>query len=584
MALPDDFIYSLKQNNPIENVIGSYVSLKKQSRDYICLCPFHSEKTPSCHVHPSEGFFHCFGCGAGGDVITFIMKAENLQYIEAVKLLAERAGMPMPEDARNNDFSRQKARILEINRTAARYFNKVLRKDPAGEKGRRYFQMRQLDPKTIIKYGLGYAPDSWHSLSEHLKSEGFTEDEMVAANLCGIGRNGGIYDQFRDRVMFPIIDLRGNVIAFGGRIIDGSGPKYLNSSDTPVFKKSRNLFSLNFAKNSDEKRLILAEGYMDVISINQAGFENVVATLGTALTPDQARLMSQYAEEVIISYDSDGAGQNATHKAINLLSEAGVRTKIIRMEGAKDPDEYIKKFGSLRFKQLLDNSDGAINFELAKCRNDIDMTTDQGRVEYLKKCADVLSSITSPIERDVYISKVAKEQGVSREAVTQQVESIIRRRKNTASKQEWLNIRTFSSEYKNNPDAVKHPAEFKAECGIISFLYKNPDEADNICGRLAPECFINDFNRLVYQKTIEKIKNSADFDIMSLQSEFTADEMGKITAILAKSREIEINRSTAEDYINILLKSYSERTEQQAASDMSDDDFRNFARSMRNNK
>ncbi|MBQ8567778.1 MAG: DNA primase [Oscillospiraceae bacterium] len=584
MALPDDFIYSLKQNNPIENVIGSYVSLKKQSRDYICLCPFHSEKTPSCHVHPSEGFFHCFGCGAGGDVITFIMKAENLQYIEAVKLLAERAGMPMPEDARNNDFSRQKARILEINRSAAKFFNKVLRKDPAGEKGRRYFQMRQLDPKTIIKYGLGYAPDSWHSLSEHLKTEGFTEDEMVAANLCGIGRNGGIYDQFRDRVMFPIIDLRGNVIAFGGRIIDGSGPKYLNSSDTPVFKKSRNLFSLNFAKNSDEKRLILAEGYMDVISINQAGFENVVATLGTALTPEQARLMSQYAEEVIISYDSDGAGQNATHKAINLLSEAGVRTKIIRMEGAKDPDEYIKKFGSLRFKQLLDNSDGAINFELAKCRNDIDMNTDQGRVEYLKKCADVLASITSPIERDVYISKVAKEQGVSREAVTQQVESIIRRRKNTASKQEWLNIRTFSSEYKNNPDAVKHPAEFKAECGIISFLYKNPDETDNISHRLAPECFINDFNRLVYQKIIEKIKNSADFDIMSLQSEFTADEMGKITAILAKSREIEINRSTAEDYINILLKSYSERTEQQPASDMSDDDFRNFARSMRNNK
>ena len=254
------------------------------------------------------------------------------------------------------------------------------------------------------------------------------------------------------------------------------------------------------------------------------------------------------------------------------------------MEGAKDPDEYIKKFGSLRFKQLLDNSDGAINFELAKCRNDIDMNTDQGRVEYLKKCADVLASITSPIERDVYISKVAKEQGVSREAVTQQVESIIRRRKNTASKQEWLNIRTFSSEYKNNPDAVKHPAEFKAECGIISFLYKNPDETDNISHRLAPECFINDFNRLVYQKIIEKIKNSADFDIMSLQSEFTADEMGKITAILVKSREIEINRSTAEDYINILLKSYSERTEQQPASDMSDDDFRNFARSMRNNK
>lgn len=584
MPLPEDFIYSLKQNNPIESVMGSYVTLKKQSRGYVCLCPFHSEKSPSCHVHPSEGYFHCFGCGAGGDVITFIMKAENLEYIEAVKFLAERAGMSMPEDARNNDLSRVKARILEINRCAARYFNHVLMKSPDGEKGRRYFAMRQLSAKTIVKYGLGYAPDDWHMLTNYMKSQGYSEDELLAANLVGSGRNGGTYDQFRDRVMFPIIDLRGNVIAFGGRIIDGSGPKYLNSSDTPVFKKSRNLFSLNFAKNSKEKRLILAEGYMDVISINQAGFENVVATLGTALTPEQARLMSQYAEEVVISYDSDGPGQAATHKAINLLSEAGVKTKIIHMEGAKDPDEYIKKFGSLRFRQLLDKSDGAINFELNKCRDGIDFTSETGKVDYLKKCAEVLSTITSPIERDVYISKVAADQNVSREAVTQQVESMIRRRKSAAGKQEWLNIRTFSQQYRESPDAARHPAEYKAECGLICYLNKNPDEAECISERLSPDDFITDFNRRIYSRMTENLKNSPDFDIMSLQSEFTADEMGKITAILAKNREIDINRSVADDYINTLLRYREEKNENKAAAEMSDDDLRSFAQQLRNKK
>ncbi|MGN0692639.1 MAG: DNA primase, partial [Oscillospiraceae bacterium] len=253
MPLPDDFIYSLKQNNPIETVMSSYVSLKKQGRGYVCLCPFHSEKTPSCHINSAEGYFHCFGCGVGGDVITFVMKAENLAYIEAVKFLAERSGMAMPEEAQNNDISQRKSRILEINRCAARFYNQILTKSPDGEKGRRYFSARELLPKTIIKYGLGYAPDGWHVLSDYMRSQGFSDDELVASNLCGIGKNGSIYDQFRDRVIFPIIDLRGNVIAFGGRIIDGTGPKYLNSSDTLVFKKSYNLFSLNFAKNSDEK-------------------------------------------------------------------------------------------------------------------------------------------------------------------------------------------------------------------------------------------------------------------------------------------------------------------------------------------
>lgn len=583
MAFPDQFILELKQNNPIDSVMSSYVSLKRQGRNSVCLCPFHSEKSPSCVVYhdAADPHFFCFGCGAGGDVITFTMKIENLDYVEAIKFLADRAGMTMPDDAGNSESSRIKARILEINRTAARFFFDTLTHSPKGEKGRRYFAERQLTAATITKYGLGYAADDWHGLETFLRSKGYSEEEMVAANLCGRARNGGLYDQFRDRVMFPIIDLRGNVIAFGGRVIDGEGPKYLNSSDTPVFKKSRNLFSMNFAKKSEEKRLILAEGYMDVIAVNQAGFENVVATLGTALTQEQARLMSQYAEEIIIAYDSDGAGQNATHKAINLLSEVGVRTKIIRMEGAKDPDEYIKKFGALRFKQLLDKSGGAIQFELDKCKVGLDISTDQGKVEYLKKCVNVLADISSPIEREVYIGKIADENKVQKEMLVQQVNGVIKRRINTDKKQEWNEIRTFQNRFKANPDSYRHPKQFKAERGIIAYLAENPEEAEEISARLPAERFTTEFNKKVYEKMLEKIKNSCFYDILSLQSEFTADEMGKITEIAVNSKDVNINRTAVEDFINILL---SDNDNSKKAAEFSDDEFLKYTQSLKNKK
>ncbi|MGN0674983.1 MAG: DNA primase [Oscillospiraceae bacterium] len=581
MAFPDQFILELKQNNPIDSVMSSYVSLIRRGRNCVCLCPFHSEKSPSCTVYLENNSFYCFGCGAGGDVITFIMKIENLDYVEAIKFLADRAGMPMPDDAKNNESTRIKSRVLEINRTAARFFYDTLTRSPDGEKGRRYFSERQLTPSTITKYGLGYAPNDWYRLSNFLRSKGFSEEELITANLCGRGKNGGVFDLFRDRVMFPIIDLRGNVIAFGGRIIDGSGPKYINSSDTPVFKKSRNLFSLNFAKRSEEKRLILAEGYMDVIAINQAGFENVVATLGTALTQEQARLMSQYAEEIIIAYDSDGAGQNATHKAINLLSEVGVRTKIIHMEGAKDPDEYIKKFGALRFKQLLDKSGGALEFELDKCRSGLDISTDDGKIEYLKRCVNVLADITSPIEREVYIGRLADENKVSKEMLLQQVDGIIKRRITKAKSQEWTEIRTFQKQLRTNPDSYRHPKEYKAEAGIISYLANHPDEADYIASQVSPDRFVTDFNKKVYSVMLEKIRNSAFSDILSLQSEFTADEMGKITEIVINSKDVNINRTAVDDFINILISNADNPAD---IKDMSNDDFLKYIQNLKNKK
>lgn len=581
MAFPELFIQELKQNNPIDSVMSSYVSLIRRGRGCVCLCPFHSEKSPSCTLYLENNSFYCFGCGAGGDVITFVMKIENLGYVEAIKFLADRAGMAMPEDSKNDESTRIKSRILEINRIAARYFYDTLTGSPDGEKGRRYFAERQLSPATITKYGLGYAPNGWYNLSNHLHSKGFKDDEIISAFLCGRGKNGGVYDVFRDRVMFPIIDLRGNVIAFGGRTIDGDGPKYLNSSDTPVFKKSRNLFSLNFAKKSEEKRLILAEGYMDVIAINQAGFENVVATLGTALTQEQARLMSQYAEEIIIAYDSDGAGQNATHKAINLLSEVGLRTKIIKMEGAKDPDEYIKKFGALRFKQLLDKSGGAIEFELEKCRAGLDTETDEGRIEYLKRCVNILADITSPIEREVYAGRLAEANRVNKEMIVQQVNGLIRKRQNQSKNKEWTEIRTFQKQMRANPDSYRKPKEYKAEIGIIAYLAANPDEADQISSRIAPEQFATDFNKKVYSVMLEKIKNSAFSDILSLQSEFSADEMGKITEIEVNSKDVNINKTALDDFINILVSSADNS---ESAKNMSDDEFLKYIQNLKRKK
>lgn len=581
MAFPELFIQELKQNNPIDSVMSSYVSLIRRGRGCVCLCPFHSEKSPSCTLYLDNNSFYCFGCGAGGDVITFIMKIENLGYVEAIKFLAERAGMAMPEDAKNNESSRIKSRILEINRTAARFFFDTLTRSPDGEKGRRYFTERQLSAATITKYGLGYAPNSWYGLANHLRSKGFGDDEIISAFLCGRGKNGGVFDIFRDRVMFPIIDLRGNVVAFGGRTVDGDGPKYINSSDTPVFKKSRNLFSLNFAKKSEEKRLILAEGYMDVIAINQAGFENVVATLGTALTQEQARLMSQYAEEIIIAYDSDGAGQNATHKAINLLSEVGLRTKIIHMDGAKDPDEYIKKFGSLRFKQLLDKSGGAIEFELEKCRAGLDTNTDEGRIEYLKRCVNILSDITSPIEREVYAGRLAEANRVNKEMIVQQINGLIKKKMNKSKSKEWTEIRTFQKQMRSNPDSYRKPKEYKAEIGIISYLAANPDEADYISSKVTPEQFATDFNKKVYAVMLEKIKNSAFSDILSLQSEFSADEMGKITEIEVNSKDVNINKTAVDDFINILISSADNSAD---VKNMSNDEFLKYIQELKSKK
>ena len=586
MALPAEFIDRLKAANPIAEVMGSYVNLKRTGRDYICLCPFHNEKTPSCHVHPDKEFFHCFGCGAGGDVITFTMKYNNLDYWEAVKLLADRGGIPLPEDTffRNNQGVDKRKRLYEINKVAARFFFERLKSDE-GKACREYLVRRRLKAQTVQKYGMGFAPNSWSALKTYMLGEGFTEQELIDASLISRSQKNtrNTYDFFVNRAMFPFIDLRGNIVGFGGRALSSEDKrKYLNSKDTQVYQKNKFLFSMNFAKNAavKDKKILLCEGNLDVISLNQAGFENAVATCGTALTPEQVKLISNYADEVIICYDSDEAGQKATRKAINLLNEVGLKTNVIKMEGAKDPDEYINKFGEVKFRHLLDNADGAVNFELNRCKEGLDLETDTGKVDYMKRVYRVLAQIKSPVERDVYISKIANEQGINKVAISQEINYLIFKARKQRQKQQDRDLVNYATRRRDdiNPEASTHYRESVAECGIIYYLYNHPDSCEDILSRLPAEKFVTSFNRRVYQSLTERITNNEDHSVSSFNGEFSPDEVGKITSILENYRNMGIDRNVVNEYIG-LLSDFTEKTP--IKSDMSDDEFLNFANKLK---
>ncbi len=578
MPLPAEFIEQLKAANPIAEVMGSYVTLKRTGRDYVCLCPFHNEKTPSCHVHPDKEFFHCFGCGAGGDVITFIMKYSNLDYWEAVKLLADRGGVDLPQDTYfKSGGTDKRKRLYEMNKTAARFFFERLKSDE-GRACREYlFKTRRLKAETVQKYGMGFAPNSWSALKRYMMGEGYSEQELIDASLISRSQKNtrNTYDFFVNRAMFPFIDLRGNIVGFGGRALSSDDKrKYLNTKDTDVYHKNRFLFSMNFAKNSAAKngKILLCEGNLDVISLNQAGFENAVASCGTALTPEQVKLISNYADEVIICYDSDEAGQKATKKAISILSEAGLKITVIKMTGAKDPDEYINKFGEVKFKHLLDNADGAVNFELNKCRDGLDLDTDLGKIDYMKRVYKVLAQIISPVERDVYISKIANEQGLSKTAISEEINSIIRKNRYAQRKRDDRELVNYASRRRDNfnPEASLHYKESLAECGIIYYLYNHPDFCDEALKLLPPEKFVTSFNRRIYENLLDKIKNNEDHSITSFNGEFSPDEVGKITSILEKYDNMGIDKQVVFDYIN-LLSNYAEKDS--LKNDMTDDDF-----------
>lgn len=554
----------------IAEVISSYVNLKKSGHNLMGLCPFHNEKSPSFSVSPENGFFHCFGCGAGGDVITFIKRIENLDYVEAVKLLAQRAGMTVPEDDHGKGMSQLRSRIYEANREAARFYHKQLY-TPEGREALDYLRKRQLTEKTIIHFGLGYSPKSRFELVNHLKSKGFSGTELIQANLANESKKGNPFDRFSDRVMFPIIDLRGNVIGFGGRIMSDIKPKYLNTSDTPVFNKSRSLFALQFAKNKANGQLILVEGYMDVIALHQAGFENAVATLGTALTQEQAMTIKRYCDEVVICYDADEAGQKATARAISILRPTGLNIKILTVPNGKDPDEFIKAYGDqgpARFRMLLEKSGNDVEFRLQKLRSGFNTEITEQRVEFLTEAARLLASLDNSIERDIYISKLSEELNVEKSAVKQQVLRYVKYNSREASKKEQRDIRYRLSarDDKINIEKPNNLRAANAEEALIALLMKNADAARDIFDRLSPEKFITSFNRKVYETILNHWKNGFDYTVTDISGEFSDEEMSRITKMLVSHPRENDPKTAAEDYISVLEEEAGKMTEDEIAN------------------
>ena len=561
MTYSDDFLEQLRAACPMETIAGNYVNLIRRGRHYVCNCPFHSEKSPSCTIFPDTQSFYCFGCGAGGDVITWVRRMENLEFTDAVKQLAEKSGLQVPNDREADRRAQLRTRIFAINReTENFYFRNLIAGND--KRGLQYFVSRQLKPETIKKYGLGYAPDSWNTLTDHLLKKGFTEEELLAANVAHRSGKGNLYDAFRGRVMFPIVDTRGAVIGFGGRVLDDSQPKYLNTAKTPVFDKGRNLFSLNFAKDSSSTHMILAEGYMDVIAINQAGFSNVVATLGTAITPEQARKLTQYAKEMIIAYDSDGPGQQATQKAINRFSEVGMPSRILHMTGAKDPDEFIKKYGSERFRLLLEQAGDAINFRLDRCENGLDTSTESGKVQLLKRVVSVLAEIQNPLEREVYLSRTANKWEISAEVLHQQVDRTIRSKRRLEATKEWKDIieHTVRPE-PQQPQSGNHLRERKAEERILFYILSKPEESAWIVDEIKPEQFSSALFQQVLNAFQESVRQQTSFSLSSMGDVLSEGEMGKLSGIAARNQEVPVTKEEVQDCIRALHPGVPETVE-----------------------
>ena len=577
LAFPESFLEELAERNDIVDVVSSYVRLTKRSgANLFGLCPFHSEKTPSFSVSPDKQIYHCFGCGKGGSVINFIMEIENLSFRDAVEFLARRAGMEVPDDG-DKALRDRRARLLDLNRDAARFFYAALTA-PGGKPAQDYMLRREITSATATRFGLGFAPDSYYALSDAMRDKGYQDFELIEAGLANPNRNGkGVHDVFRNRLMFPVIDVRGSVIGFSGRILGEGEPKYLNSRETPVFSKSRNLFALNLAKKSKNGYILLTEGNIDVVSLHQAGFDSAVASLGTSLTPEQARLISRYTGEVVIAYDNDGAGQKAAQRAIGILEPLDLKVRVLQMEGAKDPDEFIKARGRDAFANLLSASENHIEYRLRVIERGRDLQSDEGRVSYLKAAAELLAELPSPVEREVYAMRVAEKAGVGKPVVVDEVERQRARRLKAARRREERSAlrdartavqpRERSLRYENPRSAV-------AEEGVVRLAYLDPALLDGT--DLTPEEFSSPMLGRLYGILREKAAANAPLSMAALSGSFTQEEIEHITALLQKPEVLSNGRKALEDYIGII------RAQRESLN--AEDDLRAYAESIRNKK
>ncbi len=576
MAFPEAFLQELVERSDIVDVVGSYVRLTKRSgSNQFGLCPFHSEKTPSFSVSPDKQIYHCFGCGKGGGVINFIMEVENLTFPEAVEFLAKRAGMAIPEEE-NSFESKKRRRMLDLNRDAAKFFYSCLSK-PGGKPALDYMSKRQISPATAKRFGLGYAPDTWDSLRNAMKALGYYDNELFEAGLVRKGKTSGFYDTFRNRLMFPVIDVRGDVIGFSGRILGDGEPKYMNSPETLVFNKSRNLFALNLAKKSKNGYIILAEGNIDVVMMHQAGFDSAVASLGTSLTPEQARLISRYTNEVVIAYDSDGAGKKAAQRAIGLLEKLDVKVKVLSMTGAKDPDEYIKLKGADAFRNLLEKSENHIDYRLQRITDKYDLAVDEQKVAFLKEASEMVAQLPGNVERQVYAMRVASMAGIAAEVVAQEVE---RRHKMLITKASRDNDKQLYHPEKQLQPKEKefhydNPESATAEEGIIRLIILD----QGLCkGKSLPDPteFSSPVLAKIYSVLKSKFENGDIISMATMSAALTPQEVSLLAGILQKPEALRNGEKALSDYI--------ERIRKQRELTDSSEDLRQLAEKLKQTK
>ena len=554
MAFSPAFLDELSARNPIEDVVGQYVALTRKGSNLFGLCPFHGEKTPSFSVSPEKGIYYCFGCHKGGGVVNFIMEIENLSYPDAVRFLAKRAGLEVPEDDTYQSQYKKKERLWALCKEAARFFHAQLKTPQAGE-ARRYAAARGLSADTITRFGLGFAPDQWSALLDAMTARGFTKEELLEAGLVLQNKTKGtLYDRFRNRLMFPIIDVRGNVIGFGGRVMDDSTPKYLNSPETVIFNKRRNLFAMNVVKKSKQGYIILTEGYMDAISLHQYGFDCAVASLGTSLTQEHADLLSKYTNEVVLTYDGDEAGQNATRRAIPMLEKTGLRVKVLRMQGAKDPDEFLKKYGADRFRLLLKESENQAEYRLRSLQARFDFSFDEQRVEFAKQAAELISTFSTAVEREIYGVRAAEAAGLTPEAMKLEIGKAFKRRttrqrreqeKRALDPEAAVQPRSRELRYDNVRSAMAE------EC-LLRMLLKEP-ELFAQTEELQPEQFSVPFFGRAYGLLKQRWRDDLRVTPAALESVLTPEEMAHLTAVLQK-QDAPVSEDAFSDCRRIILE------------------------------
>ncbi len=563
MALPQDFLQALYDRSDIVEIIGSNVSLRHTGRTYVGLCPFHNEKTPSFVVYPETQSFYCFGCGKGGDVVTYIKESENLGYIEAVRELAQRAGIPVPEDDSDNESFKRRRRILDANRSAAKFFFSQLNTDE-GRNALKYLRGRGLTDVTIKKFGLGWAPSEWGAMRDSLKAEGFSEETLVESSLCGRSEKGNVYDFFHERVMFPVIDVRGNVVAFSGRTMGTDSRKYLNSRETMIFKKSRTLFALNMAKNTVSRRIIVAEGQMDVIAIHQAGFDNAVATLGTALTDEHVRMLSSYCDEVVLAYDGDEAGQKAVRRAIEVFRPSGIPVKVIHITGAKDPDEFINKYGHAEFGALVSGSNTSTEYQLQKAAVKYNLDTNDGRIRYLREATGIIAGLSRPTERDVYGGMIAGQTGVDKASVMLQIDSAIKSsRRSDQKKDESALLNSVGKRVGLKSSADDRVGVLASGRRLVALLYTNSDLCRMVKGRITPKNLLSEELGHIYNAIMQEAESGDFRGYSSLSPLLSNSEMALLTQVITENGSVNFSPDDLELYIDKILDYGNAPTDEQ---------------------